>query len=375
MQHGDAVRVTAWVGAAVVGAGLALAGAAVTGQLGGTTTIQQISPGGTDTTSAPARTVGRDLSVEEIYRLDAPGVVQITGAGAPVPPRSASLGSGFVIDKAGHIVTSNRVVSGSPSLHVRFTGSDDLSATLIGSDPTTDVALLQIDAHSRSLSPLPLGNSDAVQVGDPVVAIGNTRSLDRTATLGIVSAVQHGVDAANMATEQHAIRTDAAIDGANAGGPLIDSHGFVIGVSSRGALGSGGAAIPIDTVKAVVAQILAHGSVQHAYLGIDAVPVSVGLARSFALPTSYGLLVEGVEKGMAGEQAGLRAGTNSVVVAGESYRIGGDIIVAVDGKPVTSVSELRNVLQTKKPGDSLDLQVWRGNQKQTVKVRLGQPPG
>jgi S1-C subfamily serine protease len=352
MQHGDVVRVTAWVGAAVVGAGLALAGAAVTGQLGGTTTIQQISPGGTDTTSAPAPSVGRDLSVEEIYRLDAPGVVQITGTAQPVPPRRDSLGSGFVIDKAGHIVTSSRVVSGSPSLHVRFTGSDDLSATLVGSDPTTDVALLQIDAHSRSLSPLPLGDSDGVQVGDPVVAIGNTRSLDRTATLGIVSAVQHGVDAANMSSEEHAIRTDAAIDGANAGGPLINAHGLVIGVSSEGA--SGGSAIPIDTVKSVVAQILAHGSVQHAYLGIDAVPVSASLAKSFALPTAYGLLVEGVESGTAGEQAGLRAGSTSVVVAGESYRIGGDIIVAVD---------------------SLVLQVWRGKEKRTVHVRLGQPPG
>jgi S1-C subfamily serine protease len=375
MQHGDVVRVTAWVGAAVVGAGLALAGAAVTGQLGGTTTIQQISPGGTDTTSAPAPSVGRDLSVEEIYRLDAPGVVQITGAGQPVAPSRDSLGSGFVIDKAGHIVTSTRVVSGSPSLHVRFTGSDDLSATLVGSDPTTDVALLQIDAHSRSLSPLPLGDSDGVQVGDPVVAIGNTRSLDRTATLGIVSAVQHGVDAANVTSEEHAIRTDAAIDGANAGGPLINAHGLVIGVSSQGASGRGGSAIPIDTVKSVVAQILAHGSVKHAYLGIDAVPVSTSLAKSFALPTAYGLLVEGVESGTAGEQAGLQAGSTSVVVAGESYRIGGDIIVAVDGKPVTSVSQLRNVLQTKKPGDSLVLQVWRGNEKRTVHVRLGRPPG
>jgi S1-C subfamily serine protease len=375
MQHGDVVRVTAWVGAAVVGAGLALGGAAVTGQLGGTTTIQQISPGGTDTASVPARTIARDLSVEEIYRLDAPGVVQITDASAAVAPSSGSLGSGFVIDKAGHIVTSDRVVSGSPNLHVRFSGSDDLSATLIGSDPTTDVALLQIDAHSRSLSPLPLGDSDGVQVGDPVVAIGNTRSLDRTATLGIVSAVQHGVDAANVTAEEHAIRTDAAIDGANRGGPLINAHGLVIGVSSQGASASGGSAIPIDTVKSVVAQILAHGSVQHAYLGIEAVPVSASLAKSFALPAAYGLLVEGVESGTAGEQSGLRAGSTSVVVAGESYRIGGDIIVAVDGQPVTSVSELRNVLQTKKPGDTLVLQLWRGKEKETVHVRLGHPPG
>jgi len=370
MQPGELIRVTSWVGAAAVGAGLALAGAALTGHLDGTTTVQQIAT--TTTTPTPPATAGKDgLSVEEIYRLDSPGVVQITEQA-----RHGALGSGFVIDKAGHIVTSSHVVSGTGNLGVRFTGDDRLEATLIGRDPATDVALLQVDAHSRSLTPLPLGDSDAVQVGDQVVAIGNTVSLDRTATVGVVSAVQHGVDAGGVATTEHVIQTDAVINEANTGGPLINSHGQVIGVSSQlGTAGNGGFAIPIDIVKSVVAQLLTNGSVHHAYLGIDAVPVSAALARSFALPTTYGLLVESVTAASAAADAGLRAGTTPVVLAGESYRIGGDIIVAADGKPISSVAELRDVIQAKKPGDSLRLELWRGSSKKTVEIKLGRPPG
>jgi S1-C subfamily serine protease len=370
MQQRDVFRATAWVVAAGVGGGLALAGAALTGHLGGATTVQQIAPD-TSAAAAPAPAPPRGLSVQEIYRQDAPGVVQIRGARVD----EGGLGSGFVIDKAGHIVTSNKVISGSPSLHVRFSGTDDLEATVIGRDPSTDVAVLQVDAHSRSLSPLPLGDSDLVQVGDPVVAIGNTRNVDRTATVGVVSGVQHGVDAASAATPDHAIQTDASIDRASSGGPLINGNGQVIGVSSRlGFAGVGGFAIPIDTVKQVVAQLLETGTVQHVFLGIETAPVTRSLAGSFSLPCEYGLLVQSVSAGSSAARAGLRAGGTSVVVAGESYRIGGDIIVGVDGKPVTNESQLRNVLQTKKPGDRLSLQIWRGVRKETVKVTLDRPP-
>jgi S1-C subfamily serine protease len=382
MQQGDVIRVVSWIGAAAVGAGLALGGAALTGHLEATTTVQQISAN-TPQTTPPVQSSGSALSVEEIYRLDSPGVVQITGdrsaTGAPMPLSASgtgSLGSGFVIDKAGHIVTSNRVVSGAPTLHVRFSGNDAIGATLVGSDPATGVAVLQVDAHSRSLSPLPLGDSDAVQVGDPVVAIGNTVALDRTATVGVVSALQRGLDAGGVAGSQHVIQTDAAINGTNAGGPLINSHGQVIGVSAEDGTGSpGGFAIPIDIVKSVVAQLLTGGSVEHAYLGIDAVPVTPGLARSFGLPTAYGLLVESVSARSAAARAGLRAGTTPVILAGESYRIGGDILVAAEGKPVASVAELRDVMQAKQPGDTLTLELWRGKSKETVQIKLGHPPG
>jgi S1-C subfamily serine protease len=383
VQQADVIRATGWLGAAAAGAGLALAGAAVTGHLGDTTTVQQIAAG-TVAPTPSASTSGQRLSIADIYRLDSPGVVQITsarrrdaGSAAALGVRGqGALGSGFVIDKAGHIVTSNRVVTGVPSLHVRFSGNDDLDAILVGSDPATDVAVLQVDVHSRSLSPLSLGDSDAVQVGDQVVAIGNTMSLDRTATAGVVSALQRGVDAGGVAGAQHVIQTDAAIDSANAGGPLINSRGQVIGISSQlRPAGKGGFAVPINIVKSVVAQLLASGQVRHAYLGLDAVPVSASLARAFALPSSYGLLVENVTDGTAAARAGIRPGTTPVVVAGESYRIGGDIIVSADGKPISSVSDLRNVIQTKNPGDVLTLQLWRGAHRQAVEIRLGRPPG
>ena len=376
MQQGDFIRPFWLIAAAGAGAGLALAGAALTGHLGNSTTIQQILPA----SALPAGTVssaGRALSVEQIYRLDAPGVVQINKPSSPAP-LDLGLGSGFVIDKAGHIVTSNRVVSGARTVRVSFSGNDELAATVIGADPTTDVAVLQVRTQSRSLSPLPLGDSDLVQVGDPVVAIGNTLELDRTATVGIVSAVHHGIDLTSGVARS--IQTDAAINHGNSGGPLINAEGQVIGVSSDLAPGlpasaESGFAVPIDTVKTVVAQILQTGTVVHPYLGIEATPVTAELARAFALPSSYGLLVQSVTPGSGAAKAGLRAGHTSVAVAGESYRMGGDIVIAADGTPVTSVVQLGDVIMGMKPGQWLSLEIWRGAKKLAVHVKLGEPPG
>ncbi len=341
MQQGDIIRVLGTLVAAGVGAGLALGGAAITGHLSGSTTIEQFTAA---PSSPPAKVAAGsgNLSVEQIYRQDAPGVVQITGGLGPVVATGAAaseeLGSGFVIDKAGHIVTSNHVLAGARQVKVSFSGNDELDATVVGKDPSTDVAVLQVNAHSRSLSPLPLGDSDEVQVGDPVVAIGNTLSLDRTATVGVVSAVQHGIDTPNGAPGlADAIQTDADINHGNSGGPLINARGQVIGVSSQlGVMGSGtGFAIPIDIVKSVVAQLIDTGTVVHPYLGIQAVPVTESLAHSFDLPCNYGLIVQSVTSGSAAAAAGLRAGGSSVIVAGESYRLGGDIIVGANGVPVT----------------------------------------
>jgi S1-C subfamily serine protease len=367
MQQGDVIRAGAWVAVAGAGAGFALAGAALTGKLGSSTTIEQITPAPVAPSSL-ASTKG--LSVQEIFRLDAPGVVRISDSPSAANP---SLGSGFVIDKAGHIVTSNLVVSGARSLKVSFSGSNEVDAEVVGNDPATDVAVLQVNTHSRSLSPLPLGDSDLVQVGDPIVAIGNSRYLDRTATVGIVSGVQRGID---TLAESHAIQTNAPVDQSGSGGPVINTHGQVIGVSSLAgtAVPGMGLAIPIDTVKSVVAQLLQTGTVQHVYLGVQAAPVSQSLAHAYALPCNYGLLVQAVTPGSGAASAGLRAGGTSVVVAGESYLIGGDIIVAANGRPVATESQLRNIVEAMKPGDKLALQIWRGDRKETVHVKLGQPP-
>jgi S1-C subfamily serine protease len=373
MQQGEFIRAGAFIVVAGAGAGLALAGAALTGNLGSSTTIEQVTT--PPVTATSLANVGRGLSVQEIYRLDAPGVVRISDSAAKPPAADRSLGSGFVIDKAGHIVTSNLVVSGVSGIKVSFSGTDQVDASIVGHDPATDVAVLQVDAHSRSLSPLPLGDSDRVQVGDPVVAIGNSSNLDRTATVGIVSGVQHGIDTADPASLAHAIQVDAPVDHAGSGGPLINTLGQVIGVSSEaGSGGSTGLAIPIDTVKSVVAQLLQTGTVHHAYLGLEAAPVTPSLSRAYNLPADYGLIVQGVTPGSGAALAGLRAGRTPVVVAGESYLIGGDIVVAVNGKPVTSDSQLRNVVQAMKPGDTLTLQIWRGDKKENIHVELGQPP-
>src|SRR5579871_2715249 len=219
MQQGVLIRALGTLVTAAVGAGIALGGAALSGGLGAATTIERVTQVPALTASATAAPHGV-LSVQQIYRLDAPGVVQITRVPSPANA-PAQLGSGFVIDKAGHIVTSNAVLHGAQAVKVSFSGNEQLDATIVGEDPSTDVALLQVSAHSRSLTPLLLGDSDAVQVGDAVVAIGNTRSFARTATVGIVSAVERGVDAPNGApAAAHSIQTDAPIGLGNSGGPL-----------------------------------------------------------------------------------------------------------------------------------------------------------
>jgi S1-C subfamily serine protease len=380
---------------AAAGGALALGGAAALGKLGHRTTIQNVSPlgvGGVGDVSFGTRSKG--LSVEEIYRRSAPGVVQITATTVVTSPSDPfdlfpptrqteqALGSGFVIDKAGHIVTNYHVVANATKVQVSFSGQDELDAKVVGKDPSTDVAVLQIDAHSRSLTPLPFGDSDAVSVGDPVVAIGNPFGYTRTVTSGIVSALQRTIDSPNGSGIDHAIQTDAAINHGNSGGPLIDARGQVVGVTSQISTGNTGEqgnvgigfAIPIDTVKTVAAQLIRTGKVEHALLGIKAKPVTRQLAQLFNLPVSHGLLIQDITTGTAADHAGLRAGQTNVVVEGDSYQLGGDIIVRSDGKPVSSIEQLRDLIANKKPGDRIALEIYRDGKKETVNVKLGRQP-
>ncbi|HUZ82303.1 MAG TPA: trypsin-like peptidase domain-containing protein, partial [Gaiellaceae bacterium] len=331
---------------AVLGAALALGGAAAIGKLGSSTTIKQVAAPTTNAALQAAPTNGRALTPEQVYSRDAPGVVQITATTVTTPPADPfnllpsgpqtdqSLGSGFVIDKAGHIITNYHVIQGAGKVQVSFSGQDEITATVVGKDPSTDVAVLKIDAHARALTPLELGNSDAVVVGDPVYAIGNPFGFTRTLTTGVVSAVQRQIEAPNSLPIDHAIQTDAAINHGNSGGPLIDALGRVIGVTSQISTGSTGQqgnvgigfAIPINTVRSVAGQIISTGKALHAFLGLSAAPVTPQLAKLFQLPTSAGLLVQDVQAGSGASKAGLKAGKTAVVVQGESYQIGGDII-------------------------------------------------
>jgi S1-C subfamily serine protease len=384
--------------AGVLGAGLALGGAAAFGAFGGgTTTVREVQAGALP---AAASAPGRALSINDIYRRTAPGVVQVTSTtvvnvapdpffSSPLFPQrqrqqEQSLGSGFVVDKAGHIVTNYHVIQGAKQVRVSFSNGASMKATVQGSDPSSDLAVLKIDASSRALTPLPLGDSDEMQVGDPVVAIGNPFGLDRTVTAGIVSAIQRAITAPNGYAIDHVIQTDAAINHGNSGGPLLNRRGEVIGVNSQietgdNSVSSGnvgvGFAIPSNTVKTVVAQLIRQGHIDRAFLGISAVPITRDLARVFRLTVSHGLLVQSVEPDSGAAKAGLEGGTTQVVLAGESYNLGGDILVEADGNPVASLGKLRDIVAAKKPGETVQLVVYRNGKKKEVDVKLGRQPG
>ncbi|MBA3844614.1 MAG: trypsin-like peptidase domain-containing protein, partial [Actinobacteria bacterium] len=355
---------------AAVGGALALGIAALMGKLGSTTTISQVSPlaqgGGLGTvTLQPAPTKG--LTPEQVYKRDASGVVQVTATVA----QGDALGSGFVIDKVGHIITNYHVVQGATKVQVAFSGQDQLVATIVGTDPSTDIAVLKVDAHARALTPLALGNSDAVVVGDPVYAIGNPFGFTRTLTTGVVSALQRQIEAPNTLTIDHAIQTDAAINHGNSGGPLIDAAGRVVGVTSQISTGSTGQqgsvgigfAVPINTVRNAAAQLIKTGQVAHAFLGINTLEVTARIARMFKLPTQAGLIVQTVQSKSGAKQAGIKGGQTPVVVDGLSYAIGGDIIVGIDGARVVTYEDLRDAVTQKRPGDKVQLEIYRQGAK------------
>jgi S1-C subfamily serine protease len=378
---------------AVVGGGAALGGAALLGGLDGrTTVVREVPVPGTEP-AAFARQ-GDRLTIHEIYARSAPGVVQITATSTqqvqPDPffgnpfgqsQTQEALGSGFVIDKAGHIVTNYHVVQGASRVEVSFSNNEKVRARVVGADPSTDVAVLQVNAHSRALTPLNLGNSDSVRVGDAVVAIGNPFGLDRSITSGIVSALQRPIQAPNGFTIDHVIQTDAALNHGNSGGPLLNAQGQVIGVSAQiqtGGTSDGnvgvGFAIPINTVRNVVAQLISHGKIEHAFLGISAKPIQRDVARLFHLPVATGLLVASVEHGSGAAKAGLRAATNQVTVSGESWPLGGDVILTVDGARADSIERLRDAVSAKQPGDSIKLGILRDSKRLTLTVKLGRQP-
>jgi S1-C subfamily serine protease len=384
-RHLAALAATAALGAAVAVGAVAL--------LGGfdestSTVVTETVAAGRSSSS----TTGNAMSVNEIYEEAAPGVVQITAVSGGVDPTpvdpfgpqvpESALGSGFVVDKAGHIVTNYHVIEAGDEVHVSFSNQDTVVAELVGTDPSTDLAVLEVDTDAQGLTPLPLGDSDKVRVGDPVVAIGNPFGLDRTATAGIVSALQRYITAPNRFTIDHVIQTDAPINRGNSGGPLLNMRGQVIGVNTQietgttGAVGNVGIgfAVPSNTVKDVLAQILRTGRVSRAYLGITGQEITSALVDGYNLPVEEGVLVQSVASGSGAAEAGLQAGKTQVVVAGETYVLGGDIIVALEGRKITSVGELRDAIAEHKPGEKVRLQIYRDGKKQSLTVTLGRQP-
>jgi len=391
-RSGLVQRSVALLSVAVAGGAIALAGAWLFGGFGNaTTTVREIF----QTASPPTEVAqhGQALTIGEIYKEAAPGVVQITARvvtvprepffGTPLfPQEERALGSGFVLDKAGHIVTNYHVIQGARSIQVSFSNNDSMKARIVGADPATDVAVLRVDAQSRALQPLRRGNSDSVQVGDAVVAIGNPFGFSRSITAGIVSALERRIQSPSYRPIGHVIQTDAAINAGNSGGPLLNASGQVIGVNTaistgdtgeRGNVGIG-FAIPINTLNDVASQLIQNGKVEHAFLGVEVKAIDKGLAGLVRLPVDHGLLVERVVRGSAAAKAGMKAGNKNIVVAGESYVIGGDIILKVDGQSVSSFDRLNEVISSKKPGDHVKIELYRGSTKQSLDVTLGRQP-
>jgi S1-C subfamily serine protease len=375
--------------AAVVGGGAAVAiGAALESEDGGgtTTVFSTVASAADPSTRIPAE-ADDAMSVQEIYRHAGPGVLQVTSTSVDSsdpffgPQARVSLGSGFVIDKDGYIVTNYHVIESARQIEVNFSGDDRVQATIVGVDPSTDLALLKINAQARALTPLPLGDSDAVRVGDAVVAIGNPFGLERTVTAGIVSALQREITAPNGYTIDKVIQTDAPINQGNSGGPLLNTQGEVIGVNSQiepGNSGTGnlgiGFAVPSATLREVVSQIRDRGKVEHAYLGVFTQPIDEALARTYRLPVERGVIVAEIVPGSPADEAGLKDGDRQVIFGGTSYVLGGDIVTAADGEQVASPDDLRRLVAEKDPGDAMTLDIRRGESKRTVSVTLGRRP-
>jgi S1-C subfamily serine protease len=273
------------------------------------------------------------------------------------------------------------VIAGAVKITVQLGDSKAVDAKVVGKDENTDLALLKIPTDGLSLTPLPLGESKNVQVGDPTIAIGNPFGLDRTLTTGVVSALQRRIDAPNGFTIANVIQTDAAINPGNSGGPLLDAAGQVIGINSQIATGgsSGGGnvgigfAVPINTAKNVIPQLKSSGRVARAYLGVTGVTVDKSLDR-LNLNTNSGVLVQSVSPSSPAAKAGIRGGDAAATLAGGAVRLGGDVITGIDGKPVKSMDDVINAINTKKPGDGVTLEVLRSRSKRTVSVTLTQRP-
>jgi S1-C subfamily serine protease len=382
--------------AALGGGVVAVAIASLAGVGKNTTTVREVGSPTLLPTEDVSGTSGEALSLQEIYRNDAPGVVQVTTTSTVEQPRGnwfgnsfvpgteveRSLGSGFVIDKAGHIITNYHVVAEARSIRVSFSNSESMKARVVGKDLSTDIALLKVQASSRALQPLEFGNSDTLQVGDQVAAIGNPLGYDRSISAGIVSALQRSLRAADGSPIERVIQTDALLNKGNSGGPLLNAQGLVIGVNAAVGVNWGGTprntgigfAIPINTVRDVVGQLRAHGRVDHPLLGVLGRSVTPAMKKQFGLAAQRGVLVARIVPGSGAENAGLRGGTSQVVVAGESYQLGGDLIVKAGGQDIVSTERLRELVSEHKPGDTLSVEFYRGDELRSADVKLGRQP-
>jgi len=314
-----------------------------------------------------------------VYRKNIPSVVNITSKAVTfdffygLVPQEGQ-GSGFVIDKEGHILTNYHVIADARQVEVTMHNRKKFRATVIGTDPPHDLAVIKIEASS--LTPAVLGDSRNLQVGQKVYAIGNPFGLAGTMTRGIVSSIRP-VKEPNGAPIDEAIQTDAAINPGNSGGPLMNAHGEVIGIntmilSNVGQNAGIGFAIPINTAKAVLNDLVTLGRVRRPALGVSTIPIGPELAEQVGLPVDFGLLIVKVQPGGAAEHAGLRGGNERAYLGNIPIMLGGDLIVAIDGENIQDQQDLAQVMNAHRAGDSVKVTVYRGKQKLEVTVTLGE---
>src|SRR5215469_8118188 len=317
-----------------------------------------------------------------VYRQTSPAVANILTKATeydfwmdPVPVEGA--GSGFVIDNKGYILTNFHVVEGAQSIEVVLGDQTRYAAKFLGADQRNDVALIKIEPKGKPLVALPLGDSAALQVGQKVLAIGNPFGFQSTLTTGVVSALGRTVQTSQTTFIDEAIQTDAAINRGNSGGPLINSHGEVIGINSAIYTPSGttagiGFAIPINTAKRIATDLINEGRVHLAFIGVQTIPVGGSLAQALELPVDEGLLVESAAKGGPAATAGVRGGDRVVMAGMQRIAIGGDVIVAIDGNKIANTMDLSVVLNHKRPGDTVTVTVYRAGKKLDIPVKLGE---
>jgi S1-C subfamily serine protease len=315
-----------------------------------------------------------------VYRKNIPSVVNVTSRAMAfdffygLVPQEGQ-GSGFVIDKDGHILTNYHVVSNARQVKVTLHNKKTFNATVIGTDPAHDLAVIQI--KSLDLVPAVLGDSRNLQVGQKVYAIGNPFGLSGTMTRGIVSSIR-SVREPNGALIDEAIQTDAAINPGNSGGPLMNWHGEVIGINTM-ILSNGveqnsgiGFAIPINTAKAVLDDLMTLGRVRRPTLGIHSFPISPELADEIGLPVGYGVLISQVTPGGSADQAGLRGGTERAYLGSAAVMLGGDLIVAIDDRKIENEDDLAQVMDNHRAGDTVKVTIYRNKKKMDVSVALGE---
>jgi S1-C subfamily serine protease len=344
----------------------------------------------TVTTQAPphviVETAEHGFDAAKVYREAAPGVVTIRsvfGGGG-----GAAEGSGFVLDDSGHIVTNAHVVTDetggtrqpAKEVFIEFPDRNVVSAEIVGFDPFADVALLKVEPDGFTLHPLQLGNDHELVVGQPVAAIGSPFGEQHSLSVGVVSATDRSVESLTKFQIDGAIQTDASINPGNSGGPLLDAGARVLGINEQIETSSGsnsgvGFAVPVSAIKRSVAQLERDGEAEYAYIGVATQQLYPQLAEKLGLDTDYGGLLAEIVPGGPADKAGLRGGNRRITFQAQPYRVGGDVILSVEGAKIVTADDLARVVSAHQPGDTVSLEILRDGKKQEVEVTLGKRPG